>query len=68
MEDMQAEMGQMTKSMNYMMPILSISIALIAPLGLCLYWLVSILLQTSERLIINFFSQLIYKKREAENG
>ena len=68
MEDMQAEMGQMTKSMNYMMPILSISIALIAPLGLCLYWLVSILLQSSERLIINFFSKLIYKKKEAESN
>ena len=35
-------MEQMTKSMNYMVPIMSISIAFIAPLGLALYWFVSI--------------------------
>ena len=68
LEDMQAEMGQMTKGMNYMMPILSISIALIAPLGLSLYWLVSILLQLTERMIINFFNKLIDKKREAKDN
>ena len=68
LEDMQTEMTQMTKSMNYMMPLLSISIALIAPLGLSLYWLVSLLLQLSERFIINFFTKLIDKKREAKNN
>ena len=67
-EDMQQEMGQMTKSMNYLMPILSISISLIAPLGLSLYWLISMLLQLSERFIITFFTKIIDKKREAENG
>ena len=68
LEDMQTEMTQMTKSMNYMMPLLSISIALIAPLGLSLYWLVSLLLQLSERFIINFFTELIDKKREAKDN
>ena len=68
LEDMQTEMTQMTKSMNYMMPLLSISIALIAPLGLSLYWLVSLLLQLSERFIINFFTKLIDKKREAKDN
>ena len=46
-------MQQMNKGMNYMMPILSISIAIVAPLGLALYWLVSNVLMTAERLIID---------------
>ena len=45
----------MNKSMSYMMPIMSISIAAIAPLGLALYWLVSNILMIFERLIINKF-------------
>ena len=44
---------QMNKSMNMMMPIMTVSIACIAPLGLALYWLVSNLLNIIERLIIN---------------
>ena len=40
MEEQLESMQQMTNSMNYMMPIMSIAIALIAPLGLSLYWLV----------------------------
>lgn len=48
-------MEQMNKSMSYMMPIMSISIAAIAPLGLALYWLVSNILMIFERLIINKF-------------
>jgi membrane protein insertase Oxa1/YidC/SpoIIIJ len=36
-----------------MMPIMSVSIALIAPLGLALYWLVNNLLMIIERLVIN---------------
>ena len=43
----------MTKQMNIMMPIMSVSIALIAPLGLALYWLVSNLLMIVEKLILN---------------
>lgn len=46
-------MAEMNKTMNYMMPIMSVSIALIAPLGLALYWLVSNILMICERLIIN---------------
>lgn len=53
LEDQLESMQQMTKSMNYMMPIMSISIGLIAPLGLSLYWFVSNSLQLIERLVIN---------------
>lgn len=45
-------MQEMTKSMSYMMPIMTISIAFIAPLGLALYWFVSNLLMIIERIII----------------
>lgn len=48
-------MAEMNKSMTYMMPIMSVSISLIAPLGLALYWFVSNLLMIIERLIINKF-------------
>lgn len=51
-EELQS-MEQMNKSMSYMMPIMSISIAVIAPLGLALYWFVSNILMIIERLIIN---------------
>ena len=52
-EEQLESMQQMTNSMNYMMPIMSIAIALIAPLGLSLYWFVSNLLQLLERVVIN---------------
>ena len=56
-EELEA-MRQMTNSMNYMVPIMSIFIAFIAPLGLALYWFVSNLVMLVERLIINkFFSK-----------
>ena len=45
-------MAQMNKSMSYMMPIMTLSIAFIAPLGLALYWLVSNILMIGERVII----------------
>jgi YidC/Oxa1 family membrane protein insertase len=48
-------MEQMNKTMSYMIPIMSISIAFIAPLGLALYWLVSNVLMIFERLLINKF-------------
>ena len=60
----QANMDQMNKSMSYMMPIMSVSIAAIAPLGLALYWLVSNVLMIIERLIIN---KIIISKEEKEN-
>ena len=62
-EEMQS-MEQMNKSMSYMMPIMSISIAVIAPLGLALYWLVSNILMILERIIIN---KIMSSKEEKEN-
>ena len=44
---------QTNKMMSWMMPIMSISIALVAPLGLALYWLVNNVLMILERLILN---------------
>ena len=55
MEEQLQSMQQMTNSMNYMMPIMSIAIAVIAPLGLSLYWLVKNILQLLERLLLNKF-------------
>ena len=46
-------MVEMSKTMTYMMPIMSVSISLIAPLGLALYWLVSNTLMILERIFIN---------------
>ena len=46
---------QANKSMTWFMPIMSISIAIIAPLGLALYWLVNNILMIIERFIINKF-------------
>lgn len=51
-EDM---MEEMNKQMRFMMPIMTVSIALIAPLGLALYWLVSNILMIGERVILNRF-------------
>lgn len=48
-------MEQANKSMSYLMPIMSVSIAIIAPLGLALYWLVSNILMIGERWILNRF-------------
>ncbi len=50
----QAEMtAQMNKTMSWMMPFLSVSISLVAPLGLALYWLVNNIIMVIERLILN---------------
>ena len=57
-------MQEMNNSMMYMIPIMSISIAFIAPLGLALYWLVSNILIIIERLIID----KIFNKEEKENA
>ena len=51
-DEMDAVM-QTNKMMSWMMPIMSISIAFIAPLGLALYWLISNILMIAERLILN---------------
>lgn len=57
-------MQNMTNSMNWMIPIMSVAVALIAPLGLSLYWLVSNILQLGERLILD----LISNKKEKEGN
>ena len=46
---------QTNKMMSWMMPIMSISIAFIAPLGLALYWLMNNVLMIIERLVLNKF-------------
>ncbi|MBP3501940.1 MAG: YidC/Oxa1 family membrane protein insertase [Clostridia bacterium] len=46
---------QMNKSMSYMMPIMAVSIAFVAPLGLALYWFISNVLMIIERILINKF-------------
>ena len=45
-----------------MKPIMSIIIGIVAPLGLSLYWLLSNVLNTVERLVI---SKVVSKKEEA---
>ena len=65
-EEAMEAMQDMTKSMNYMIPIMSITIAFIAPLGLALYWLVSNIAMIIERIIINKISE--NKKEEEEKA
>lgn len=62
-EEQLDSMKQMTNNMNYMMPIMSISISLIAPLGLSLYWLVSNILQLTEKFVID---KIVGKKEQEE--
>ena len=45
--------AQMNKNMTYIFPIMYLSVALIAPLGLALYWLMNSILIIIERLILN---------------
>ena len=59
-------MEQANKNMSWIMPMMSISIALIAPLGLALYWLVNNVLMIFERLILNKIIK--DDKEEAENN
>lgn len=48
-------MEAMNKQMSIMMPIMAVSVAIIAPLGLALYWLVNNIITTIQRLILNKF-------------
>ena len=58
-------MQEMNGQMRIMMPIMTVMIACIAPLGFALYWLVSNLLTLVERLIIKRF----FKEEDEEvNG
>lgn len=54
---------QANKNMMYIMPIMSVSISMIAPLGLALYWLVSNVLMVVEKLILN----KVMDSKEEEN-
>lgn len=46
-------MAQMNKNMNMMFPVMYLAVALIAPLGLALYWLMNSLLMIIEKLALN---------------
>lgn len=56
--------AQMNKIMVWMMPILAVSVSLVAPLGLALYWLVNNILMIGERIVIDKF---VMSKEEEEN-
>ncbi len=51
------QMQQMNKTMMLFVPIMSISIAIIAPLGLTLYWFISNILSIIERIFIGKFQK-----------
>ena len=57
--------AQMNKSMLYIMPIMTVSIAFIAPLGLALYWFVSNVLMIGEKVIIE---KIMDNKEDEENA
>jgi len=61
-EDTAEMMEQMNKSMTWFMPVMTVSIAVIAPLGLALYWFLSNLLSIFERLIV----YKVFKTEEEE--
>ena len=58
-------MEAMNKNMMYMLPLMSVFIAFIAPLGLALYWFISNVLIIIERLIID---AVMRHKEEKENA
>ena len=61
----QAEMtAQMNKTMSWMMPVLAVSISLVAPLGLAMYWLVNNVTMIVERLFLN----KMFSREEDENA
>ena len=61
-------MEQANKSMSWFMPLMSISIACIAPLGLALYWLVNNILMIFERLFLNKFFKDEKEEAKKENA
>ena len=52
----------MNKSMAMIYPIMYVSVALIAPLGLALYWLINNILGLVEKLVLN---KMLNKNKEA---
>ncbi len=57
-------MTQTNKMMTWFMPVMSVSIAMVAPLGLALYWFMNNLLMIAERLILD----KVLNKEEAEDA
>ena len=57
-------MAQTSKMMNWFMPVMSVSIAMVAPLGLALYWLMNNILMIAERVILD----KVLNKEEAEDA
>ena len=57
-------MTQTNKMMGWFMPVMSVSIAMVAPLGLALYWLINNLLMISERVILT----KLLDKEDTENA
>lgn len=51
--DMQEAMEQVNQNMSMIFPIMYLAVAIIAPLGLALYWLVNSILMIIERIILN---------------
>lgn len=52
-EDMMDAMNQVNKNMSMIFPIMYLAVALLAPLGLALYWLVNSILMLIERLLLD---------------
>ena len=61
--DLNDAMEDTNRKMAWFMPLMSISIAMVAPLGLALYWLMNNILMILERLILN---KIV--KEEGENN
>lgn len=57
---------QANKMMTYFAPIMSVSIAIVAPLGLALYWLISNILMIIERVLLNIYFAKKEEKQENE--
>lgn len=58
-------MEQANKTMTWFMPIMAVSIAVVAPLGLALYWLINNILMITERAILNKFLESKEEKADA---
>ena len=56
---------QANKNMMWFMPIMSVSISLVAPLGLALYWLINNILMIIERICINKYIEFKEEKSNA---
>ena len=63
-ENKEMDQEEMAMQMNKNMSLLSVSISLLAPLGLALYWLINNIIMIIERLVLNKF----FSKEENENA